>query len=95
MTALGKTPDLRCAKNVQQRSRSCPAQAPIPRRLATLAEIAAGSFAQALLELPCHPKVLDFVAGDRSSPGTGGKLVAAGRIGARTRAGEGGTFARK
>jgi hypothetical protein len=32
--------------------------------IATLAEIAAGSFAQALLELPCHPKVLDFVAGD-------------------------------
>jgi hypothetical protein len=32
--------------------------------VATLAEIAAGSFAQALLELPCHPKVLDFVAGD-------------------------------
>ena len=30
--------------------------------IATLAEIAAGSFAQALLELPCHPKVLDFVA---------------------------------
>jgi hypothetical protein len=44
---------------------------------------------------PCHPKVLDFVAGDGSSPGTGGKLAAAGRIGARTRAGEGGTFARK
>jgi hypothetical protein len=32
--------------------------------IATLAEIAAGSFAQALLELPCHPKVLDFAAGD-------------------------------
>jgi hypothetical protein len=32
--------------------------------IATLSEIAAGSFAQALLELPCHPKVLDFVAGD-------------------------------
>jgi hypothetical protein len=32
--------------------------------IATLAEIAAGSFAQALLELPCHPKVLDFVAGE-------------------------------
>jgi hypothetical protein len=27
-----------------------------------LAEIAAGAFAQALLELPCHPKMLDFVA---------------------------------
>ncbi len=32
--------------------------------IATLAEIAAGSFAQVLLNLPCHPKVLDFVAGD-------------------------------
>ena len=30
--------------------------------IATLAEIAAGSFAQALLDLPCHPKVLDTVA---------------------------------
>jgi hypothetical protein len=32
--------------------------------ITTLAEIAAGSFAQALLELPCHPSVLDFVARD-------------------------------
>jgi hypothetical protein len=30
--------------------------------IATLAEIAAGSFAQTLLNLPCHPKVLDYVA---------------------------------
>jgi hypothetical protein len=30
--------------------------------IATLSEIAAGSFAQALLDLPCHPKVLDQVA---------------------------------
>jgi hypothetical protein len=30
--------------------------------IATLAEIAAGSFAQTLLDLPCHPKVLDHVA---------------------------------
>lgn len=29
--------------------------------IATLAEIAAGSFAQTLLDLPCHPKVLDYV----------------------------------
>ena len=29
--------------------------------IATLAEIAAGSFAQSLLNLPCHPKVLDYV----------------------------------
>jgi hypothetical protein len=32
--------------------------------IAALAEIAAGAFAQGLLDLPCHPKVLDFVAGD-------------------------------
>ncbi|MCP4620822.1 MAG: hypothetical protein GY844_30820 [Bradyrhizobium sp.] len=42
-----------------------------------LAEIAAGSFAQALLQLPCHPKVLDFLAGEaigskrRVHPGSG------------------------
>jgi hypothetical protein len=30
--------------------------------IAVLAEIAAGSFAQALLDLPCHPKVLDYLA---------------------------------
>jgi hypothetical protein len=29
-----------------------------------LAEIAAGAFAQSLLELPCHPKTLDFAAVD-------------------------------
>ncbi len=28
--------------------------------IATLAEIAAGAFAQSLLDLPCHPKVLDY-----------------------------------
>jgi len=32
--------------------------------IAALAEIAAGAFAQGLLDLPCHPKVLDFVAGE-------------------------------
>lgn len=32
--------------------------------IATLAEIAAGTFAQSLLDLPCHPKVLDFVVVD-------------------------------
>lgn len=40
--------------------------------IATLAEIAAGSFAQALLDLPCHPKVLDFVA----AQGVGSKPTA-------------------
>jgi hypothetical protein len=32
--------------------------------IAALAEIAAGAFAQGLLGLPCHPKVLDFVLTD-------------------------------
>jgi len=30
--------------------------------IAMLSEIAAGAFAQALLDLPCHPKVLDYAA---------------------------------
>jgi len=30
--------------------------------IAALAEIAAGAFAQSLLDLPCHPRVLDLVA---------------------------------
>jgi hypothetical protein len=33
--------------------------------IATLSEIAAGSFAQTLLGLPCHPRVLDHVASRR------------------------------
>jgi hypothetical protein len=32
--------------------------------IAVLAEIAAGAFAQSLLNLPCHPRALDFVALD-------------------------------
>jgi hypothetical protein len=32
--------------------------------VAALAEIAAGAFAQSLLDLPCHPHVLNFVARD-------------------------------
>jgi hypothetical protein len=32
--------------------------------IAALAEIAAGAFAQSLLDLPCHPKALDFVTLD-------------------------------
>jgi hypothetical protein len=35
--------------------------------IAALAEIAAGAFAQSLLDLPCHPKVLDLVAIDAMS----------------------------
>ena len=38
--------------------------------IAALAEIAAGAFAQSLLELPCHPKVLDFAAVDAISIGS-------------------------
>lgn len=32
--------------------------------IATLSEIAAGAFAQSLLDLRCHPRVLDFIALD-------------------------------
>lgn len=35
--------------------------------IAALSEIAAGAFAQSLLDLPCHPKALDFVALDAIS----------------------------
>jgi hypothetical protein len=35
--------------------------------VAALAEIAAGAFAQSFLDLPCHPKVLDFVTVDAIS----------------------------
>jgi hypothetical protein len=35
--------------------------------VAALAEIAAGAFAQSLLDLPCHPKALDFIAVDAIS----------------------------
>jgi hypothetical protein len=37
--------------------------------LAALSEIAAGAFAQTLLDLPCHPRVLDLVALDAISAG--------------------------
>jgi hypothetical protein len=36
--------------------------------IAALAEIAAGAFAQSLLDLPCHPKVLDLITLDAISP---------------------------
>jgi hypothetical protein len=35
--------------------------------IATLSEIAAGAFAQGLLDLPCHPRVLDLIALDAIS----------------------------
>lgn len=37
--------------------------------IAALSEIAAGAFAQALLDLPCHPRVLDLVARDAVAAG--------------------------
>jgi hypothetical protein len=43
--------------------------------ITALAEIAAGSFAQVLLDLPCHPKVLDFVASDGIGTGTSPLLL--------------------
>jgi hypothetical protein len=36
--------------------------------IAALSEIAAGAFAQSLLDLPCHPCVLNFVALDNHRP---------------------------
>jgi hypothetical protein len=38
--------------------------------VAALAEIAAGAFAQSLLDLPCHPCVLNLVALDTIAPRT-------------------------
>jgi hypothetical protein len=35
--------------------------------IAALSEIAAGAFAQTLLDLPCHPRVLDLIARDAIS----------------------------
>lgn len=49
--------------------------------VAALAEIAAGAFAQTLLDLPCHPRVLDLIALDAISSG-----AAAARIAARVAA---------
>jgi hypothetical protein len=49
--------------------------------LAALSEIAAGSFAQSLLGLPCHPHVLDLVARDAVSANVAATRLA-GRIAA-------------
>jgi hypothetical protein len=38
--------------------------------VAALAEIAAGAFAQSLLDLPCHPCALNLVALDTIAPRT-------------------------
>jgi hypothetical protein len=54
--------------------------------IAALAEIAAGAFAQSLLDLPCHPRVLDLVALDAiSSDMTAGRIAARIVAGARHR----------
>jgi hypothetical protein len=45
--------------------------------LPALSEIAAGSFAQGLLDLPCHPRVLDLVALDAVSAGATAARIAA------------------
>ena len=45
--------------------------------IAALAEIAAGAFAQSLLDLPCHPKVLDLVAVDAISTDATAARIAA------------------
>jgi hypothetical protein len=45
--------------------------------LAALSEIAAGAFAQGLLDLPCHPRVLDLVALDSISANTAAARIAA------------------
>jgi ABC-type amino acid transport substrate-binding protein len=44
--------------------------------IAALSEIAAGAFAQSLLDLPCHPRVLDFIAADAVSAGAMGTRTA-------------------
>lgn len=45
--------------------------------IAALAEIAAGAFAQSLLDLPCHPKLLDLIALDAIGAATVVPAVAA------------------
>src|SRR5882757_2819888 len=70
------TQDVFVAHELYHHAETIRSEAPIARRyqatllqigkwrwrtgIATLAEIAAGSFAQSLLDLPCHPKVLDY-----------------------------------
>jgi hypothetical protein len=72
------TQDVFVAHELYHHTETIRSEAPIARRhqatllrigpwrwrtgIATLSEIAAGSFAQALLDLPCHPKVLDYLA---------------------------------
>ena len=46
--------------------------------IAALSEIAAGAFAQALLDLPCHPRVLDLIVRDAMAPDAVATPIAAG-----------------
>ena len=52
--------------------------------IAALAEIAAGAFAQSLLDLPCHPRVLDLLALEAVAPNATAVRIAA-RIAATDR----------
>ena len=45
--------------------------------IAALAEIAAGAFAQSLLDLPCHPRVLDLLALEAVAPNATAVRIAA------------------
>jgi len=45
--------------------------------ITALAEIAAGAFAQSLLDLPCHPKVLDLLALEAVAPNATATRIAA------------------
>jgi len=45
--------------------------------IAALAEIAAGAFAQSLLDLPCHPRVLDLLALEAVAPNATAARIAA------------------
>jgi len=45
--------------------------------VAALAEIAAGAFAQSLLDLPCHPRVLDLLALEAVAPNATATRIAA------------------
>jgi hypothetical protein len=45
--------------------------------IAALSEIAAGAFAQTLLDLPCHPRVLDLIVRDAILSDTAAAGIAA------------------
>jgi hypothetical protein len=54
--------------------------------IAALSEIAAGAFAQTLLDLPCHPRVLDLIArdaisSDAATAGIAGRIASIDALG--------------